>query len=93
MTIKHQKGSFVRVETGQFSGFRKKGQSGQSRDLKGRYWGEDFFFLLQGTAFWWGNQTSSQQGSLHSDELPEVWEAGSLVYSTCTYLVLTMQSQ
>ena len=47
MTIKHQKGSFVRVETGQFSGFRKKGQSGQSRDLKGRYWGEDFFFCFK----------------------------------------------
>ena len=55
ITIKHQKGSFVWVEMDSFSGFRKKDRSGQSRDLKGRDWGEDFFFLLQGTALWWGD--------------------------------------
>lgn len=34
------------VEMDSFSGFRKKDRSGQSRDLKGRDWREDFFFFF-----------------------------------------------
>lgn len=70
------------VEMDSFSGFKKKcrlagPEQGSKKEETGGKIFFFFFFFASRYSFLVGGLVQSQQGSLSSDELPEVWEAGS----------------